>query len=79
MTHLAKGEKPVLINDQGVLQIIYFKIWTFLNSFIDLPFPVRAGWRWLSKKLDRPEKVDDINVIGEMLWALKLAIEKYIY
>lgn len=59
--------------------MIYFKIWTFLNSFIDLPFPARAGWRWLSKKLDRLEKVDDISVISEMLWDLKLATEKHIH
>ncbi|KAJ5397104.1 hypothetical protein N7509_005217 [Penicillium cosmopolitanum] len=81
MIRLAKGGKPVLIEDQGIFQNLYFRLFPLLDSFLGVPFPARAGWRWLNEKLKRPVEleVDDINIISEMLWNLKLATEKQIH
>jgi hypothetical protein len=78
MTRLAKGGKPILIEDQGILQKSYFKLFSLLDSFFGVPFPARVGWRWLNEKLERPVESDDINTISEMLWNLELATEKRI-
>ncbi|KAJ5984323.1 hypothetical protein N7481_006422 [Penicillium waksmanii] len=78
MTRLAKGGKPILMEDQGILQKSYFKLFSLLDSFLGLPFSARTGWCWLNEKLERPLKSDDINIISEMLWNLKLATEKQI-
>lgn len=78
MTRLAEGGKPNLIEDQGFLRRFYFKLFAFLDSSIGLPFPARAGWYWLNKKLGHPVEVDDIQVLRKMLWNLELATEKHI-
>jgi hypothetical protein len=78
MTRLAKGGKPILLEDQGTLQKFYFKLFSFLDTFLGISFPARAGWRWLNEKLKRPVEVDDIKIVSEMLWNLKLITEKHI-
>ncbi|CAI7677294.1 unnamed protein product [Penicillium pancosmium] len=78
MTRLAKGGKPALMEDQGIFQKSYFKLFSLLDSFFGIPFSARVGWHWLNEKLERPVKPDDINIISEMLWNVKLATEKQI-
>lgn len=67
MTHLAKGGKPILVEDQGILQKFYFKLFSLLDPFFGFPFPARPGWRWLNEKLERPVEVDNIKIISEIL------------
>lgn len=78
MTRLAKEGKPNLIGSQGTIQKVYFKVFSLLDSILGFPFSGRAGWRWLNEKLQRPVEMDDITVLGEMLWDLKLATEMII-
>lgn len=79
MTRLAKGGNPILIEDQGIIQKSYFRLYSLLDSFLDLPFLARTGWRWLNEKLGQPVESDDIKVMSEMLRNLKLTTEKHIH
>jgi hypothetical protein len=78
MTRLAKGGKPALIEDQGIFQSSYFKLFSLLDSFLGFSFPARVGWRWLNEMFKRPVEVDDITIISEMLRDLQLVTEKQI-
>lgn len=76
MARLATTSKPSPNSTLGFISGLSLRL--VENTLPDVSSPWRDWWRWLNTELGRPFKLDEVEIISDLLQQLKISTEKKI-